>query len=131
MLVDSASCAPAADCALPCAPAITCCYSQTSSNGAAAQLPAPAVVNGRDGGPSSDAAALASLPLRARLRELLMAGDTAAARQLLQEQAPDLLTAQQPAASSSGSAGAVPGGGGGSFELQFHLACQQYIELIR
>lgn len=89
------------------------------------------MVNGRDVGASSDAAALASLPLRSRLRELLMAGDTAAARQLLQEQAPDLLAAQQPAASSSGSAGAAPGGGGGSFELQFYLACQQYIELIR
>lgn len=67
-----------------------------------------------------------------------MAGDTAATRQLLQEQAPDLLAAQQPAAGGAGSAeaeaGSSVGGGGvssGSFELQFHLACQQYIELIR
>lgn len=74
-------------------------------------------VNGGDGG--GGAAQL--LSLRCQLRQLLMAGDTAAAQQLLQQQAPGLL-----AAAPGGT-----GGTGGSFELQFHLACQQYIELIR
>ncbi|EFN56813.1 hypothetical protein CHLNCDRAFT_144348 [Chlorella variabilis] len=68
-------------------------------------------VNGGDGG--GGAAQL--LSLRCQLRQLLMAGDTAAAQQLLQQQAPGLL-----AAAPGGT-----GGTGGSFELQFHLACQQ------
>ena len=68
-----------------------------------------------------EAAAAALLPLRAQLRQQLMAGDTAAAQALLQQQAPELLSAR---ASTAGAAGS-------GFELRFHLACQHYIELIR
>ena len=68
-----------------------------------------------------EAAAAALLPLRAQLRQQLMAGDTAAAQALLQQQAPELLSAR---ASTAGAAGS-------GFELRFHLTCQHYIELIR
>jgi hypothetical protein len=55
-----------------------------------------------------------------------MAGDVTAARQLLEQQAPGLLA-------SSGGAGRGGGGGGraGGVDLRFHLACQEYVELIR
>lgn len=75
------------------------------------------------GGAAATCSAATTLPLRAQLRQLLMTGDTAAALALLQQQAPELLLPGDSAVGSNGDSG--------SFELRFHMACQQYIELIR
>ncbi|KIY98933.1 hypothetical protein MNEG_9030 [Monoraphidium neglectum] len=58
--------------------------------------------------------AAASLATRARARQLVMAGDMAAAVALLQGSYPRVLK-----------------GGPSSEEVQFYLSCQQYIELVR
>ena len=96
--------------------------------------------SGSTGG-SSEAAALALLPLRAQLRQRLMAGDTSAAEQLLQQQAPGLLSGGGGDGSTAAAAVAAEAGGpstsgssgssGACFEARFHLACQAYIEMIR
>ncbi|KAI8467332.1 MAG: SPRY-domain-containing protein [Monoraphidium minutum] len=58
--------------------------------------------------------AAASLAARCEARRLIMAGDMQAAVALLQGAYPRVLR-----------------GGAGSEEVQFHLSCQQYIELVR
>ncbi|KAL4855353.1 Ran-binding protein M [Chlorella vulgaris] len=70
---------------------------------------------GSDGTPAAaagEAAAAASLTLRSRLRQLLMAA----------------AAAEGGGGSSGGGASPSPSS---SFELRFHLCCQQYVELIR
>ena len=48
---------------------------------------------------------------RARLRQLLMSGDTASARQLVEQRAPQLLTPHAPPAAAAGTAAAAAAAG--------------------
>eukprot|EP00887_Chlorella_sp_A99_P001255 scaffold14.g1255.t1 len=86
---------------------------------------------------SSVAAGDACLALRARLRQLVMAGDVEAAVVLLRQRYPSLLlpwlgaTAATNGAAASASSSSSARAGGATFETTFHLACQQFIEYVR